>query len=251
VELTANQKADLQKPEDSKGLQAADGSPDTIKQESKPYCIAQNRTKRIGVGPPQRYGYEDMVGFCLEDMVGYALQVAEEVDTHEPATYREVFSGIEAEKWFPAMRDEMESHCKNQTWDLVKRPPGRKIVTCKWIFKIKEGISPVEGVKYKARVVARGFSQREGVDYNEIFSHVIRHTSIRMLLAIIANQDLELEQLDVKTAFLHGILAEEIYMTQSNGFQVPRKGDHVCKLNKSLYGLKQSPGSGTRGLTTT
>ncbi|KAJ4720887.1 Retrovirus-related Pol polyprotein from transposon TNT 1-94 [Melia azedarach] len=105
----------------------------------------------------------------------------------------------------------------------------------------KEGETSVEGIKYKARVVARGFTQREGVDYNEIFSPVVRHTSIRVLLAIVAHQDLELEQLDVKTAFLHGELEEEIYMTQPDGFQVPGKEDYVCKLKKSLYGLKQSP----------
>ncbi|KAJ4718340.1 Retrovirus-related Pol polyprotein from transposon TNT 1-94 [Melia azedarach] len=83
--------------------------------------------------------------------------------------------------------------------------------------------------------------QREGVDYNEIFSPVVRHTSIRVLLAIVAHQDLELEQLDVKTAFLHGELEKEIYMTQPDGFRVPGKEDYVCKLKKSLYGLKQSP----------
>ncbi|CAL1382933.1 unnamed protein product [Linum trigynum] len=96
-------------------------------------------------------------------------------------------------------------------------------------------------MKFKARVVARGFSQREGVDYNEIFSPVVRHTSIRVLLAIVAHYDLELEQLGVKTAFLHGELEEEIYMTQPEGFEVPGKEDYVCKLKKSLYGLKQSP----------
>lgn len=109
------------------------------------------------------------------------------------------------------------------------------------MFKKKEGASPAEGVKYKARVVARGFNQREGVDYNKIFSPVVRHTSIRVLLAIVTHQDLELEQLDVKTTFLHGELEEEIYMTQPDGFQVPRKENYVCKLKKSLYGLKQSP----------
>ncbi|KAL1198052.1 Retrovirus-related Pol polyprotein from transposon TNT 1-94 [Cardamine amara subsp. amara] len=174
-------------------------------------------------------------------MAGYALQVAEEVDTYEPSTYREAISGTEAERWFAAMGDEMESHQNNNTWDLVTEPHGRKIVTCKWIFKKNEGISMAEGVKYKARVVARGFSQREEVDYNEIFSPVVRHTSIRALLAVVAHQDLELEQLDVKTAFLHGELEEEIYMTQPDGFQVFGKENHVCRLNKSLYGLKQSP----------
>ena len=195
--------------------------------------IAQDRPRRVGVRPPTRYGFEDMVG--------YALQVAEEVDTSEPSTYKEAILSSDSEKWFAAMGDEMESLHKNQTWDLVIQPSGRKIITCKWVFKKKEGISPAEGVKYKARVVARGFNQREGVDYNEIFSPVVRHTSIRVLLAIVAHQNLELEQLDVKTAFLHGELEEEIYMTQPDGFQVPGKENHVCKLKKSLYGLKQSP----------
>ena len=94
-------------------------------------------------------------------------------------------------------------------------------------------------------MVARGFIQREGVDYNEIFSLVVRHTSIRVLLAIVAHQDLELEKLDGKMAFLHGELEEEIYRSQPDGFQVPGfqvpgKKDYVCKLKKSLYGLKQS-----------
>ena len=120
-------------------------------------------------------------------------------------------------------------------------PADRKVITCKWVFRKKEGLSAAEGIKYKARVVARGFNQREGVDYNEIFSPVVRHTSIRVLLAMVAHQDLELEQLDVKTAFLHGELEEEIYMSQPDCFQVPGKENHVCRLKKSLYGLKQSP----------
>ena len=124
---------------------------------------------------------------------------------------------------------------------LLKDHQRRKIVTCKWVFKKKEGISLVEGFKYKERVIARGFTQREGVDYHDIFSSVVRHTSIRVVLAIVAHQDLELEQLDVKTTFLHGELEEEIYMTQPEGFEVPGKGDWVCKLKNSLYGLKQSP----------
>ena len=78
------------------------------------------------------------------------------------------------------------------------------MVTCKWVYKIKDGVTPVEGVKYKARIVKICFSQRERVDYNEIFSPVVRHTSIRVLLAIVARQDLELEKLDVKVSFFHG-----------------------------------------------
>ncbi|KAJ4723126.1 Retrovirus-related Pol polyprotein from transposon TNT 1-94 [Melia azedarach] len=200
------------------------------------HSLALNRSKRANYGiPPKRYGFEDMVA--------YALQVAEEVDTNsnEPSTYKEAVTCTESTQWLAAMGDEIESLHKNQTWELTNRPRDRKIVTCKWVYKKKEGETSVEGIKYKARVVARGFTQREGVDYNEIFSPVVRHTSIRVLLAIVAHQDLELEQLDVKTAFLHGELEEEIYMTQPDGFQVPGKEDYVCKLKKSLYGLKQSP----------
>ncbi|KAJ4730101.1 Retrovirus-related Pol polyprotein from transposon TNT 1-94 [Melia azedarach] len=200
------------------------------------HSLALNRSKRANYGiPPKRYGFEDMVA--------YALQVTEEVDTNsnEPSTYKEAVTCTESTQWLAAMGDEMESLHKNQTWELTKRPRDRKIVTCKWVYKKKEGETSVEGIKYKARVVARGFTQREGVDYNEIFSPVVRHTSIRVLLAIVAHQDLELEQLDVKTAFLHGELEDEIYMTQPDGFQVPGKEDYVCKLKKSLYGLKQSP----------
>ena len=146
--------------------------------------IAKDPPRRVDVRPPERYRFDDMVG--------YALQVAEEVDTYEPSTYMEAVSCPEYEKWHAAMGDEMESHEKNHTWDLVTLPPGRRVVTCKWIYKIKDGASPIEGVKYKSRVVVRGFSQREGVDYNEIFSPVVRHTSIRVLLALVAHQDLEL-----------------------------------------------------------
>lgn len=127
-------------------------------------------------------------------MVAYALQVAEEVDPNsdEPSTYNEGVSCTESAHWLAAMVDEMESLHKNQTWELTKQPRDRKIVTCKWVYKKKEGETSIKGIKYKARVVARGFTQREGVDYNEIFSTVVRHTSIRVLLTIVAHQNLEL-----------------------------------------------------------
>ena len=121
------------------------------------------------------------------------------------------------------MKEEMESLYKNQTWKLVELSKGRHVVGCKWIFKRKPGLSEKEGIRYKARLVAKGFSQKEGVDFNKIFSPMVRHTSIRVLLAIVANQDLELEQLDVKTAFLHGRLEENILMKQLEGFEVQGK----------------------------
>ena len=89
--------------------------------------------------------------------------------------------------------------------------------------------------------MAKGFTQREGIDFNKIYSPVVKHTSIRVLLALVTQYDMELEQLDVKTAFLHGKLEEEIYMSQPEGFVEKGKEDHVCLLKKSLYGLKQAP----------
>ena len=95
--------------------------------------------------------------------------------------------------------------------------------------------------QYKVRLVAKRYSQKEDIDYNEIFSHVVKHTSIRLLLAIVAQGDFELEQRDVKTIFLHGELEERIYMKQSEGFFQEGQENKLCLLKKSLYGLKQSP----------
>jgi hypothetical protein len=175
-------------------------------------------------------------------MIYYALSCAEQVDSsYEPATYSEVIACSDREKWIVAMQDEMQSLEKNCTWDVVPLPKGKKSVRCKWIYKRKEGLSPSEPPKYKGRLVAKGFSQIPSVDYNDVFSPVVKHSSIRTFFSIVAAHDLELEQLDVKTAFLHGELEEEIYMDQSDGFIVPGKENYVYKLKRSLYGLKQSP----------
>ncbi|KAK3017340.1 hypothetical protein RJ639_007521 [Escallonia herrerae] len=138
------------------------------------------------------------------------------------------------------MSDEMESLYKDQTWELVKPPLSQKIVGCKWVYK-KEGIPEREDARYKARLVAKGFTQREGTNYNEIFFPVVKHTSIRVLLAMAALYDLELEQLDVNAALLHGELEEQIFMRQSEGFVIQDIEDHVYLLKKFLHGLKQSP----------
>ena len=137
------------------------------------------------------------------------------------------------------MRDEMDSLISNRTWKLAELPKGKKALQNKWVYRIKE---EHDGSKrYKARLVVKGFQQKEGIDYNEIFSPVVKLTTIRTILALVAKEDLILEQLDVKTAFLHGVLEEEIYMKQPQGFEVRGKENMVCKLQKSLYGLKQAP----------
>ncbi|KAG8473296.1 hypothetical protein CXB51_035427 [Gossypium anomalum] len=200
---------------------------------SPQYSIAKNRAKRE-IKPPKKY--------AEADLVAYALNVAEDIDANqEPSNYSEAISCEDSEKWMFAMQEEMESLHKNKTWDLVKLPKGKKTVRCKWVFKKKEGTPGVEEPKYKARLVAKGYSQVPGVDFTDVFSPVVKHSSIRALLGIVAMHDLELEQLDVKTTFLHGELEEDIYMQQPEGFTVSEKEDYVCLLKKSLYGLKQSP----------
>ena len=154
----------------------------------------------------------------VENLKGYALSVADDIVSCEPATYKQAISCSESAQWLAAMGEEMQSLYKNKVWELVKVPEGRKLVGCKWNFK-----------------------KKEGVDFVEIFSPVVRHASIRVLLSIVAHYDLELEQLDVKTAFLHGDLEEEILMKQPEGFEIPGKEHYACRLLKSLYGLKQSP----------
>ena len=127
------------------------------------------------------------------------------------------------------MHEEKKSPEKNGTWDVVRLPKQKKSVRCKWIIKRKEGLSPNEPRRFKAKLVAKGFSQIPGVDHNDVFSLVVKHSSIHTIFSIVAMHDLQLEQLDVKTTILHGELEEEIYMDQPERFIVPGKEDFICK----------------------
>jgi hypothetical protein len=138
------------------------------------------------------------------------------------------------------MVEEMDALDKNEAWDIVELPTGRKYVGSKWFFK-KKFNAQAKVEKYKAWLVAKRYFRVEGIDFGEIFSPVAKLTSIRFILSIDVAFDLEVEQMDVKIAFLHGDLEEEIYMKQPEGFAVKEKKELVCKLKKSLYGLKQSP----------
>ncbi|WVZ24581.1 hypothetical protein V8G54_003125 [Vigna mungo] len=129
---------------------------------------------------------------------------------------------------------------KSDLYDLVELPKERRALQNKWVFKLKnEENNP--SPRYKARIVVKGCNQKKGIDFEEIFSPVVKMTSIRAILGLAAKLDLEIEQLDVKTTFLHGDLEEEIYMKQLEGFEEPGKEHLVCRLKKSLYGLKQAP----------
>ena len=157
----------------------------------------------------------------------------------DPLTYKSAMRDIDKEKWLKAMDLEMESMYSNSVWTLIDLPNGEKPIGCKWIYKRKRGADgKVE--TFKARLVAKGYTQREGIDYEETFSPVAMVKSIRTILSIAAYYDYEIWQMDVKTAFLNGNLDESIYMMQPEGFITPGQEQKVCKLQRSIYGLKQA-----------
>ena len=160
-------------------------------------------------------------------------------DEIEPKNINEAYSGSNSKQWKEATHSEFESLTKNHTWDLVDLPDGKNVVGCKWIYKIKRNADG-DVSRYKARLVAQGYSQVEGMDYEEVFAPVARYNSIRSILAIANELDLDIHQTDVKCAFLHGELDEEIYMEQPEGFIDENHPNKVCRLQKSIYGLKQS-----------
>ena len=161
------------------------------------------------------------------------------IDVDEPASYQEAITSPNSEKWIVSMKDEIDSMAKNDVWELVDLPPGRKAIGNNWILKIKRK-SDGSIDKFKSRIVAKGYTQKEGIDYEETFSHVVRFASIRLILAIVAHLNLELFQMDMKTVFLNGELDEEIYMAQPIGFVAKGQERKVCRLKCSIYGLKQS-----------
>ncbi|GKB16181.1 retrotransposon protein, putative, ty1-copia subclass, partial [Tanacetum coccineum] len=160
-------------------------------------------------------------------------------DLNEPPNYTVAILDPESDKWVDAMNAEKQSMKDNQVWCLVYLPPNCKTVGNKWLFKKK---TDMDGNlhTYRARVVAKGFTQTYGVDYEETLSHVVDIRAIRILIAIAAFYDYEIWQMNVKTAFLNGYLDEDIYMVQPEGFVDPNNPKKVCKFQRSIYGLKQA-----------
>ena len=158
----------------------------------------------------------------------------------EPNTVEGALSCSKKENWKEAMEAEFQSLQANEVWELVPPPKDRKVISSKWVFKCKMGEhGHVE--RYKARLVAQGYSQRPGIDYEETFSPVVRFESVCSVIALAVCGDMKLHQMDVKTAFLNGELSEEVFMSQPEGFVEKGKENFVCRLKKSIYGLKQSP----------
>jgi histone deacetylase 1/2 len=138
------------------------------------------------------------------------------------------------------MDEEFNALQQNKTWRLVPPRQSKNIIDCRWVYKVKR---KVDGTidRYKARLVAKGFKQRYGIDYEDTFSPVVKIATVRLVLALAVSRGWSLRQLDVKNAFLHGVLEEEVYMRQPPGYEDRLRPDYVCKLDKALYGLKQAP----------
>ncbi|KAK1699232.1 hypothetical protein QYE76_015929 [Lolium multiflorum] len=154
---------------------------------------------------------------------------------------KKVFEALEDSDWVEAMHEELNNFKRNKVWTLVKKPKEcRNVIGTKWIFKNKQ--DEFENiVRNKARLVAQGFSQVEGIDFGETYAPVARLESIRILLAYASHHNFKLQQMDVKSAFLNGPLHEEVYVKQPPGFEDLNFPNHVYKLDKALYGLKQAP----------
>jgi histone deacetylase 1/2 len=159
------------------------------------------------------------------------------VAAEEPSSVEEALGD---EKWVMAMNNEHTALLKNKTWHLVPPPKGKNIIGCKWVYKIKR---KADGSidQYKAQLVAKGYKQRYGIDYEDTFSPVVKAATIRLILSIVVSKGWSLRQLDVQNAFLHGVLEEEVYMHQPPGYKDSKHPSYVCKLDKAIYGLKQAP----------
>nr|GFA80786.1 retrovirus-related Pol polyprotein from transposon TNT 1-94 [Tanacetum cinerariifolium] len=155
----------------------------------------------------------------------------------EPANVADALRDVD---WVGAMQEELDQFARLKVWRLVPRLEGNTIIKTKWIFKNKKDKSSLV-IQNKARLVAVGYTQQEGIDYDETFSPVARIEAIRLFLACAAHKDFIVFQMDVKTAFLNGILKEEVYVGQPPGFFSKQYPDHVYALDKALYGLKQAP----------
>ncbi|GJW19642.1 retrovirus-related pol polyprotein from transposon TNT 1-94 [Tanacetum coccineum] len=188
---------------------------------------------------------ENIIG-ALDRPVSTRLQLHEQalfcyydafLTSVEPKNYKEALTQA---CWIEAMQEELHEFERLEVWELVPPPDKAFVISLKWIYKVK--LDELGGIlKNKARLVARGYRQEEGIDFEESFAPVARLEAIRIFLAFAAHMNMVIYQMDVKTAFLNGNLREEVYVSQPDGFVDPDKPNHVYKLKKALYGLKQAP----------
>lgn len=191
-----------------------------------PLPAEEEPTKRIR-RPPQRYGYSNL---CTQPNAK---------NESDPVTVQQALQGPNRDKWIAAMEEELQAFDDNDAWVVVSEvPQGKSLVRSKWVFKSKLGSD--NSVRYRARLVARGFTQKPGIDYDETFSPVVRHSTLRLLFALSVQLNLKVTHLDVKTAFLNGTLKEDIFMSHPQVDLDNNSSKKIVKLNKAIYGLKQS-----------
>jgi hypothetical protein len=187
----------------------------------------------------------DQANTTQEEIMEFALAI-EAVDNggfsnHQASTPTNYEEAAQDPNWIKATKDEYDSLIENRTWSLTSLPPGRKAIGSKWVYKIKENADGTIA-KYKARLVAKGYTQREGIDFTDTFAPVVKFTTIRTLLALAALKDYSVNQMDISTAYLHADVETDLYMEQPDGFKIMGEDGQplVCKLHKSIYGLKQA-----------
>lgn len=164
-------------------------------------------------------------------------------DVEEPETHSRAMQGPHAAEWAKAMEEELDQLHKNETWTLVHRDEmeaGHKALGGKWVYKVKRNVNG-RVARFKARWVVKGYLQQFGVDYDQTFAAVVKPMAFRVLFAIAAFFDLDIDQMDVKTAFLYGLIDQLVYVEIPKGTESEDNRNMVCKLLKALYGLKQSP----------
>ena len=185
----------------------------------------------------EEYDLQGMVNLRGQfvDLFGYQVEIIENM----PQTYRDAMKTEEASAWTSAMEYELETINRYNTATLTDLPPGKKLLTTRWV--LNKRAKPDSEIQHKARLCVRGFEQREGIDFKETFAPTLNVKSFRILCGIAAKYKYKIRQFDVKSAFLNGILDEEIYVTQPPGFEDKNHPEKVWKLNRALYGLKQSP----------
>jgi len=223
AELTLEAQDEVASDEDQDGSQQVNQSKNTFK-----YKSSHPEDQIIGnkENPRRTRSYFRQE----ESMIGLLLII-------ETTTVDEALSD---DGWTVAMQEELNQFQRNNLWDLVPKPQQKNIIGTKWVFRNKLN-EQCEVVRNKARLVAQGYNQQEGIDYTKIFAPVARLEAIRLLLTYAVNHGIILYQMDVKSSFLNGVILEEVFVKQPPGFDDLKHPDHVYKLKKSLYGLKQAP----------
>lgn len=213
-------------PESEVSVSSNDNSFDTVSDPGVEPIEPEQLPKRTRMRP-DRYGYNNLCMVECED------------SSQGEITLGEALNGPESQFWRGSMKEELKSFEENDAWVLIDHPKDSSVIQCRWVFKKK--YDSKNNVRYRARLVAKGFSQQAGVDFHETFSPVLRYSTLRLLFALAAKLELAISHLDVTTAFLNGRLNETVYMKKPVTFERDDTNNNkVLKLKRAIYGLKQS-----------